>query len=153
MDCTVSPPKVVKTVNITPHESPRDSYIRDMCFFSHHERELLIQTDKQGEISAYNTGDDRAEWRARGALGNMKQPMHPVGVTTDGLHHIFVCDTNNACVQCLSAPSGRYLGPLMRYDNRSLGSPVRVRWCEDAASLVVVTADDSGWYIDVLKLA
>ena len=87
-----------------------------------------------------------------GALGDMKHPLYPAGVTTDGLEHLFVCDTNNRCVQHFSATDGRYQGSVMKYDDRNLGSPMRIRWCDDTASLVVVTSDDSGWYVDVLKL-
>ena len=154
MDCSTNPPNIVKrTITIPPGNCNELMFVKDVCFVTYQDKDLLVNTDKHGGISAYNTDVERVEWYVKGALGDMKHPLYPAGVTTGGFEHLFVCDTNNRCVQCFSATDGKYLGHVIRYDDRNLGSPMRIRWCEDTASLVVVTSDDSGWYVDVWKLA
>ena len=77
----------------------------------------------------------------------MHKDINPNGITTDGRGNLFVCDNNNGCVQKFST-DGSYLGTVLpEAEEKELGQPWKIRWCDDLSVLFVVYMKGNDWSI------
>ena len=128
--------------------------VRDICFVQHGDKELLVvnrNLDNVCEIQAYSTATSTLEWRVRGRLPGMGADVDPLGITTDGLGHLFVCDGANRCIFVLSA-DGKFVAILMREGEQNLGEPRKIRWCNASESLVVSNKRDEKWNVSIVNV-
>ena len=124
--------------------------VRDICFVQRGDKELLVVNrylDNVCEIQAYSTATSTLEWRVRGRLPGMGADVDPLGITTDGRGHLFVCDGANRCIFVVSA-DGKFVGILLR----DLGEPRKIRWCNASESLVVSNKRDEKWNVSVVSV-
>ena len=152
LDCSTNPPNIQKTTVTTSPNWAQGVYVRDICFVDLGDMQLIVKTDWNG-ISAFNTNTEETEWHIKGALGDMKEPMHPRGIAIDGHQHLFVCDRGNNSIQLFSVASGKYLGAMIVYDKPKVGKvrPLKCRWCENTSSLIVVRESESKCFLDIFK--
>ena len=107
-------------------------WIYDMCYVKDGDKQLLVVSAGGEGLHAYNTVTDELEWKVEGKLPGMGKKMDAWGVTTDGRGHLFLADYENG-IQMFST-AGRYLGCLI--GDEDLGSPHRVRWCDETSSIL-----------------
>ena len=128
--------------------------VRDICFVQQSDKELLVvnrNLDSVCEIQAYNTATSTLEWRIRGRLPGMGTDVDPLGITTDGRGHLFVCDGANRCIFVVSA-DGKFVGILLLEGEQNLGEPRKIRWCDTVESLVVSNKRDEKWNVSILNV-
>ena len=108
-----------------------------MCLVTHGKKDLLVTTHSYGGIHAYIVGTDHLEWRVSNTVGG-HQPgsMNAVGITTDGRGQLFVCDTNNSCIQMFST-DGTFLGTVLKSGEERFGIPRKIGWCNKRKSAVI----------------
>ena len=152
LDCSGSRSKPVQGKNVI---RTQQNVTSDMYVVQDSDNEFLIATDsgavvgRSGEICAYNTATDELEWSVKGKLEGMMKKMDPRGVTTDGRGHLFICDTNNECIQMFSIRDGSYMGAVMK---RGLRDPYLIQWCEVTLSLVINYTKDNQECIGVINV-
>ena len=112
--------------------------IRGMCIAQNGDKQLLIVTDGDRGLFAYNTDTDKLEWKVDQKVLELKLFS---GVATDGRGHLFVCDIKKECIQMFSVSDGQYLGSLMK-DTETFDGLRELCWCENTSSLVVARK----WY-------
>ena len=110
--------------------------INDMCFVQDGDKQLLIITNYEEGLFAYNTNTDRLEWKVFRNPYGMKENMDVRGITTDGNGRLFVSDGNNHCIHVYSLSDGSYMNCLLK-DDHPLYKPGTILWCEKTASLIV----------------
>ena len=66
---------------------------------------------------------DKLEWTAPNNLQGMDNVFCAKGLATDGRGHVFVCDSNNKCVQMFSA-DGKFIRTLLREGEHGIGDAV-----------------------------
>ena len=148
LDCTSLPPKAVVGIT-TPFDA---NEVSAMCCVNNRKRLMLILVQCNNGLSAFNIETGKLKWSQKGRLDGMQREMNLIGVTTDGLGHLFVCDSDNGCIQMFSAADGRYMGPLVREGEQGLGELKCLGWCQSSGSLVVVHKKNSECYISVFKM-
>ena len=148
LDCSTLPPKAATDTNIIHIEewSPAD-----MCYVQHRNKQLFITTGGSHGIAAYNTSSNKMEWTYKGEVAKMKMDIFACGATTDGLGYLFVCDTNNKCIQTFST-DGMYLGCLLKKGQKGLGEPRRICWCNSTSSLIVAHKKSSRYHISTINI-
>ena len=140
--------------------------IYDMCFVEDRDKQLLIVAGGDKGLFAYNTQNDKVEWKVGENLSGNAKHAKAMGVTTDGRGHLFVSDHNNHCIQVFSVSDGKYLGYLILdaemfhswprrdmillydYDFR----PHEILWCEEMSSLICTSRLDGSWHFMVINV-
>ena len=102
---------------------------------------LVKSTRMNGQLCAYNMHTGEMVWTVQGKLPGTDKDICGVAVTSDGNGHLFVCDTNNNCVQMFSA-DGSYQGRLEIADQERPGELKTIRWCSSSSSLIVIHKRD-----------
>ena len=108
---------------------------------------LVKSSRMNGQLCAYNIKTGEMVWAVNGKQPGTNKDICGVAVTSDGNGHLFVCDTNNNCVQMFSA-DGSDQGRLEIEDKETLGKLKTIRWCSSSSSLIVVHSRD-GQYDNV----
>ena len=98
------------------------------------------------EIRAYDVNLGKLAWIAKGKLPGMVKELCAEALTSDGQGHLFVCDTNNCCMQMFSADDGRYLRCVLREGEQCLGKLKLIRWCPYSSSILLVHKIHEGPY-------
>ena len=146
LDCTVSPPKLIKEKQFQVEDN-----LNDMCpVYLENNKHLVVTTHdqiyKEGFlICAHDPGKKIREWSVTETLF---EPLSPQGLATDGKGQLYVCDWNNACIQMFSS-GGDYQGVLLRQGEQGLKKPWSVRWCTTKSLLVVLHGKDE--MVDLLS--
>ena len=114
-------------------------------------RPLLVTTDganplETQRLSVYEKDEDRARWSSTGELPYMPREMHPASFTTDGQSRLFICDTNNRCVQAFNL-TGDYHGVALREGRQGIGEPALASWCSALDALIVLHKKEERWYL------
>ena len=137
LDCSSFPPTYKDVRTNIQVQFTSNQFIGDMCLITHGKKDLLVTTHSHAGVHAYIAGTDELVWHVSSTInGYLPGSMNAVGVTTNGRGQLFVCDTNNSCIQMLSR-NGTFLGSVLSSGDRGLGNPMRVRWCRKRESLVV----------------
>ena len=130
IDCSTLPPRPSGDINVTQIQA---RVVWNMCCI----KDLLVLALKDGvfgyDIRSGAFGE--LKWRVQGRLKGMLTEMRACGVTSDGHGHLFICDSNNKCVQIFSV-DGVYMRAL--FSGGSLGIPLRVQSQEITTSLVLL---------------
>ena len=149
LDCSTSPPKLCTDSNPIHTEQ---YFLRDICFAEGEEKVLLITSSYTNRMDVYDSSTGKLEWSVKGQLNeNEEKEIHPNGVATDGRDHLFVCDSNNKCIQMFST-DGKYMGVLIKQGQQALGEPHRIHWCKSTSSLVVAHAKKKYNHISVMRV-
>ena len=111
---------------------------------------LIVKSFGDNGIAAFDLVTGNKRWEVRGMLAGMQKPMTAHGIDTDGQGHLFVCDTANQCIQMFSF-NGEYLGVLLKSRDLCLGTPLRICWCRDTYSAVVLYHKNSHCYIAAFR--
>ena len=119
--------------------------IFDMCYVTQENEHLLITTQGENGIYCHNLKTGNMEWFAKGKMGYLVWQMDLSGVTTDRHGRLFVCDTNNNCIQMFRT-DGSYLGVLLRKGEQGLGSPHLISYCLKFSSLIVTQTTNAFKY-------
>ena len=150
LDCDYYPPiPTNERIKIQIKHTGNHS-IRDMCCVTCGKKDLLITTHGCGGVHAYFTGTNVLMWYFGGSHPVIDKWINAVGVTTNGRGQLFICDTNNSCIQMLST-NGRFLGTVLRSGNQGLGNPERIKWCKKANSLVIAHEKQGVFNISVIQ--
>ena len=141
-----------------------NSFTTSLCCVKDQNEELLITPyNKEGlfdgkdvsGICAYNMRTGKLQWNVNGNIPGVDRRMRPTDVTTDGHGHLFVCDTNNACLQMFST-GGHFLEAfdldVLKVKNKGVATPHHICWSSDLASLVVVFENNKKHFIAVIKV-
>ena len=124
--------------------STKEKYIEDICCVEDSDEPLIITTPSlERRLCAYNASVNKREWIIKGTNAQ--------GVTTDGRGLVFVCDADRGCVQVYST-DGRCLGVLISEGDGGLGKPMKIRWCESTASVVIAHLRSSIWHISSVRV-
>ena len=126
----------------------KQNYILDMCCSQDGDKELLIVTEIDG-LFAYNTNTNKLEWKVDRKPPGMEKDIYLGGVTTDKRGHLFV--GGNKCIHLFKASDGQYLGCLVK-DDKELGVPARIHWCDKTSSLTTVCEFKDKWHINVISV-
>ena len=126
--------------------------IYDMCCYQDGGEHLLALVDGN-VLFAYNTSTDKLEWKVDRKPPGMEKRMDLHGVTTNNRGLLFVCDWigGGECIHLFRASDGKYLGCLMK-DEKKLGVPARICWCEKTSSLITVCWCNSEFYINAISV-
>ena len=89
------------------------------------------------EICAYDVTSGKLVWMTKGGLPGMATEMCAESVASDGSGHLFICDTNNSCIQVLSADGGSYVAPFLWEGELCMGKPKLVRWCPFSSTMLI----------------
>ena len=116
------------------------------------DKRLLIITDSDHGICAYDTEDNKLVWKVKGKLNGMEHRMSPWGVTTDGRGHLFICDMRNECIQVFSVSDGKYEGCVLKKGQKGMGVPRCIRWYHENSSLVVAHKEGDKRNISVIRI-
>ena len=153
LDCSTMPPKLATITDVlTSTPRPKITHITlhvdiyGICYVQNRDKQLLITTHGRKGLSSYDTAKDRLDWCVTRNLPGMRKEINASSVTSDGHGHLFVCDTNNSCVQMFSS-EGLYIGTLQQVGDRGLGEPWRVQWCDKTSSVVTVHLNDSHYRV------
>ena len=154
LDCGASPPKPAEGCNVT---DTMHAVTHDICccicpLNDHDNKRLLIITDSDHGICAYDTKENKLVWKVKGKLNGMEHRMSPWGVTTDGRGHLFICDMRNECIQVFSVSDGKYQGCVLRKGQKGLGVPRCIRWYHENSSLVVAHKEGNKRNISVIRI-
>ena len=138
--------------------------INDMCFVQDGDKQLLIVAAGDRGVFAYDTENDKVEWKVGENLSGNEKHIKAMGITTDGRGHLFVTDHNNHCIQMFSVSDGKYLGYLI-LDSKMIPSrsfitwprkenfrPHEILWCEEMSSLVCTCRFDGSWNFMVINV-
>ena len=106
---------------------------------------LVQSTRMNGQLCAYNVDSGEMVWTVKGKQPGTDEDICGVAVTSDGNGHLFVCDSNNNCVQMFST-DGNHQGRLEIEDEETLGKLKMIRWCSSSSSLIVVHSRDGQKY-------
>ena len=141
-----------------------NSFATSLCCVKDQNEELLITPyNKEGlfdgkyvsGICAYNMRTGKLQWNVNGNIPGVHKRMIPTDVTTDGHGHLFVCDTNNACLQMLST-DGHFLEAfdldVLKVKNKGVATPHHICWSSDLSSLVVVFENNKKHFIAVIRV-
>ena len=152
LDCSTTPPKLATVTNtMTSTPGPKITHvtqhedIHSMCCVQYGGKHLLVVTHASRGVSAYNTETDRLDWCITRKVLGVESEINASAVTADGRGHLFICDNNNSCVHMLSA-DGQLLGTLQKEGRQGLGAPMRVRWSNRTASLILAHLRDDAQY-------
>ena len=139
LDCSASPPKPVEGVDVTHTEQ---NFIQDMCCVQKGNEQLLITTKGfGGGVYAYNTSTDKLVWYVEGKLPGIDNNIRPLGVTTDGRGHLFVCDNDNKCTHMFSTDGG-YMGSLLKEEKNPQVQVAGICWSDRFSSLITVHTEE-----------
>ena len=141
-----------------------NTFTTSMCCVEYDNQELLITPyhkeglfngkDESG-ICAYNTRTGKLQWNADGNIPGVHKRMVPADVATDGCGHLFVCDTNNACLQMFST-HGHFLKAfdldVLKVKNKGVATPHHICWSSGTSSLVVAFENNKKHFIAVIKV-
>ena len=127
--------------------------IYDMCCTQDGDEQLLVVTARHDGLFAYNTITGKLEWKVDGKLPGMEKDIDCIGVTMDKNGHLFVCDYSNGnkCIHLFRASDGQYLGCLIK-DEKELGAPALIHWCENTSSLITVCCCNGEFYINAISV-
>ena len=117
----------------TPVRLKCDS-IHEMCCIEGG-RSLLFAT--KNRLMAFDTKTGNQNWSVNLNEFELKEEMLISAITTDGLHHLFVCDKNNQCVHVFSDNTGEHLGILLKKEDGDIGVPHMIGWNHKSEVLVV----------------
>ena len=158
VDCT-GPDLIYTETNIETN-----TFITSMCCVECQNEELLVTPyhkeglfdgkDESG-ICAYNMRTGKLQWNTDGIIPGVHKRMVPTDVATDGRGHLFVCDTNNACLQMFST-KGHFLEAfdldVLKAENKGVATPHHICWSSGISSLVVVFENNKKHFIAVIKV-
>ena len=135
-----------------------NTFTTSMCRVEYDNQELLVTPYHKGGlfdgkdesgICAYNTRTGKLQWNADGVIPGVDN------VATDGRGHLFVCDTNNTCLQMFST-DGNFLQAfdldVLKVKNKGVATPHHICWSSGTSSLVVVFENNKKHFIAVIKL-
>ena len=146
VDCSDTSPIILGQISVVRN-------FRDMCTSDN----LLVVTSYDEGVFAYHLNGFNWEkghkwiWRVSGKLPGMQHEIRASGVTTDGQGHLFICDFNNKCVHALSIQGGKHLGVVVREGEEGLGTPYKVTWHRESASLVVINEKDGVYHLSIFS--
>ena len=127
----------------------KDFVLQDtMTCVSQEGYQLIIKSFGRDGISACDSVTDNIRWEVRGELPGMQKWMTVHGMATDGQEHLFICDTANECIQMFSL-YGDYLDVLLRSGEDRIGTPLKMCWCQQTSSAVVLHYKNNQCYISV----
>ena len=145
LDCTTSPPKPSGGTNVT---RTKEDHIRSMCCARSGEKRLLITTGA-ASVYAYDTKSNSLEWSVTDKLpGNLRE-MSPQSVTADQEGHLFISDSNNACVQMFSCADGKYMGALLKSESYRVSS---ICWNKEFASMIVARTKNNYCDLTIVRI-
>ena len=84
-----------------------------MCCVNDGKNWLLITVHYSSGIYAYSANTGRLLWSVTETLPGNENKIHPQAVAAGAHGHIFVSDSNNACIQMFAA-DGAYLGATLK---------------------------------------
>ena len=136
LDCSSSPPKPMAGTIMT---STQQSHVKDMCRVNDRNKWLLVTIQYSTGIFAYDAETSKLEWSIAEALPGNQNKVHPQAITAGRRGHLFVSDSNNACIQMFGA-NGTYFGAALQSKFAKLRS---ICWNGCTSSLIVVHAINS----------
>lgn len=130
LDCSTSPLVPLADAVTT---CTQQSHIKDMCCVNDGNNRLLITVHSSG-IYANSANTGLLQWSVTETLPGNENKIHPQAVAAGGHGHIFVSDSNNACIQMFSA-DGAYLGAALKSKWEHLRN---ICWYEGMSALISV---------------
>ena len=145
LDCRTSPPKPSGGTNVT---RTKEGHIWSMCCVQNGKKRLLLTTGAVG-IYAYDTKSNSLEWSVTDKLPGNARKMSPQSVTTDHKGHVFISDSNNACVQMFSGADGKYLGAILKSESYRVSS---ICWNKQFSSMVVARTKNNYCDLTIVRI-
>ena len=132
----------------------KQSAIKDMCIVQDKDKTLIVIADDYEGIFAFDSETGELDWRSDEWEDWEGDEMYARSVTADNRGHLFVCDTNNDCIQVFTTMDGEYQGVAFKEGEQGLGEPKRIRWCQTLSSLIIAHQEnDSKCSISIVKLS
>ena len=148
LDCSTATIKPADGVHVT---KTQQRFIQDMCCVQVGDKTLVVATSGfGGAIYAYNTAQNAIEWTVEGRLPGMRTNMKPHGVTTDGQGHLFVCDSDNKCIQMFSM-DGEFMGSVLKEETQGFDQLAAICWSWSSNSLILVHRKNLKCSISIIR--
>ena len=145
LDCSTSPPKPSGGTIVT---RTKEDHFRSMCCAQSGEKRLLITTGA-GSVHAYDTKSNSLEWSLTDKLPGNSREMNPQSVTADQEGHLFISDSNNACVQMFSCADGKYMGALLKSESYQVSS---ICWNKEFTSMIVARTKNNYCDLTIVRI-
>ena len=131
LDCSTSPPVPLADAITT---CTQQSHVKDMCCVNNGKNWFLITVHYSIGIYAYSANTGRLQWSVTETLPGNENKIHSQAVAAGAHGHIFVSDSNNACIQMFAA-DGAYLGAALKSKWENLHN---ICWYEGMSALISV---------------
>ena len=123
-----------------------------ICVAEHGNQRLLIYSRHDLGIKAYNMETEKIQWSFMGKLADKEKMMNGSSLATDGRRHLFVCDTNNNCIE-LYTTDGSYVGTILQEGKHGIGKPSEICWSDNLSSLIIAHKKGNRYYLYIVQIA